>query len=154
MDRMTDQRGIHIAESDAEIDRCYAVMAELRPHVPHSTFGSQVRRQMQAGFRLAWAEDQGNVVAVAGFRVSDSLFHGKFMYVDDLVTTESSRSQGHGKRLFNWLVNHAREHGCKHLELDSGVQRFEAHRFYLREGMQIRSHHFSLELCPAADRNK
>jgi hypothetical protein len=31
------------------------------------------------------------------------------------------------------------------------VQRFEAHRFYLREGMHIRGHHFSLELDPAGE---
>jgi hypothetical protein len=32
------------------------------------------------------------------------------------------------------------------LELDSGVQRFAAHRFYFRERMWISRHHFSLEL--------
>ncbi|MGZ5001726.1 MAG: GNAT family N-acetyltransferase, partial [Chthoniobacterales bacterium] len=30
--------------------------------------------------------------------------------------------------------------------LDSGVQRFDAHRFYLMKRMKISSHHFSLEL--------
>ena len=154
MDRKTEQAETHIAETDADITRCYPVMAELRAHATPEAFVPQVRRQMQAGFRLAWVEDHGKVMAVAGFRISESLFHGKFMYVDDLVTTESSRSRGHGKRLFGWLVSHAREHGCKHLDLDSGVQRIDAHRFYLREGMQIRGHHFSLELGPAVERNK
>ena len=154
MDRKIAQSGIHVAESDADIQRCYAVMAELRPHVPRATFVPQVRRQMQAGYRLAFVEDKESIVAAAGFRVGESLFHGRFMYVDDLITTESCRSEGCGKRLFDWLVNHAREQGCTHLDLDSGVQRFEAHRFYLREGMQIRSHHFSLELNPAAERNR
>jgi hypothetical protein len=30
--------------------------------------------------------------------------------------------------------------------LDSGVQRFGAHRFYLRRRMDITSHHFALDL--------
>ena len=137
---------VRIAESDADIGRCYLVMEELRPHVSAEEFVPQIRRQMQAGFRLAWVEDHGKVVAVAGFRRGESLFHGRFLYVDDLVTTESGRSRGHGKTLLDWLADHGREHGCRYLELDSGVQRFEAHRFYLREGMQIRSHHFSREL--------
>jgi GNAT superfamily N-acetyltransferase len=137
---------ISIAESDADIERCFPVMAELRTHLERAKFLPRVRRQMQDGFRLAFVEDQGEVVAVAGYRISDNLFHGRFMYVDDLVTTASRRSSGHGKALFDWLVQHARANGCRQLELDSGVQRFEAHRFYLREGMQIRCHHFSLAL--------
>jgi hypothetical protein len=40
---------------------------------------------------------------------------------------------------------YALEQGCRQLELDSGVQRFGAHRFYLREGFDISSHHFSIE---------
>ncbi|MGZ5023946.1 MAG: GNAT family N-acetyltransferase, partial [Chthoniobacterales bacterium] len=32
------------------------------------------------------------------------------------------------------------------LTLDSGVQRFDAHRFYLMKRMKISSHHFVLDL--------
>ena len=69
-----------------------------------------------------------------------------FCYVDDLVTDESERSLGYGGALFDWLVAEARAEGCGKLELDSGVQRFAAHRFYLTKRMIISSHHFSLEL--------
>jgi len=83
---------------------------------------------------------------VAGFRMSESLFAGRFCYVDDLVTDGSGRSLGYGGALFDWLVAEARAEGCGKLELDSGVQRFAAHRFYLTKRMIISSHHFSLEL--------
>ncbi len=76
----------------------------------------------------------------------DFLFHGRFMYVDDLVTRAADRPAGFGGKLFDWLVQQAREHNCTHLDLDSGVQRFDAHRFYLMKRMKIASHHFSLPL--------
>jgi hypothetical protein len=44
------------------------------------------------------------------------------------------------------LVAEARAAGCGELHLDSGVQRFAAHRFYLRERMEIMAHHFRLKL--------
>jgi GNAT superfamily N-acetyltransferase len=69
---------------------------------------------------------------------------GKHMYVDDLVTAERHRSTGAGARMMDWLKSYARAHGCRQLHLDSGVQRFGAHRFYLREGFNIGSHHFSI----------
>ena len=52
----------------------------------------------------------------------------------------------HEQRLMDWLVGRAREQGCDELHLDSGVQRYGAHRFYLRYGMDITSHHFRIAL--------
>jgi hypothetical protein len=48
--------------------------------------------------------------------------------------------------LLDWMIERAREENCKSLELDSGVQRFDAHRFYLTNRMVISSHHFRLVL--------
>ena len=59
---------------------------------------------------------------------------------------ESFISKGHGKALIDWLRDLARERGCTHLHLDSGTQRHRAHRFYLRQGMDIASFHFSEKL--------
>jgi len=44
------------------------------------------------------------------------------------------------------LESVATERGCDTLELDSGVQRQQAHKFYFREGMTIPSFHFSKSL--------
>ena len=109
-------------------------------------FLEQVERQRRAGFRIAFLEVNDTVRAVAGYRMMESLYAGRFCYVDDLVTDASGRSLGYGGALFDWLVDQARAAGCGRLELDSGVQRFAAHRFYLAKRMIIASHHFSLEL--------
>ncbi|MDX1388439.1 MAG: GNAT family N-acetyltransferase [Acidobacteriota bacterium] len=137
---------IRIAETDDEIDRCFPVMAELRPKQTRSGFVDQIRRQGEDNYRLVFLEDDDGIRAVGGFRISDNLAWGKYLYVDDLVTSERARSKGYGRALLGWLVDHARDAGCDELHLDSGVQRFGAHRFYLREGMDITSHHFTLKL--------
>jgi hypothetical protein len=41
---------------------------------------------------------------------------------------------------------YARSQNCQQLTIDSGVQRFAAHRFYLMQRMNITSHHSTLEL--------
>jgi hypothetical protein len=41
-----------------------------------------------------------------------------------------------------WLREKARAEGCAALNLDSGVQRHRAHRFYFDQGMHIACHHF------------
>lgn len=137
---------IHQATADSEIARCYAVMRQLRPHLAEADFVPIVRRQLAGGYHLAFLETDRAVEAVAGYRFIDNLVSGRILYVDDLVTDAATRSQGHGKRLFDWLVERAREQGCTNLELDSGVQRFDAHRFYFVNRMVISSHHFRLAL--------
>lgn len=122
-------------------------MRQLRPHFEEeAAFVAQVERQQRAGYRMAFVEDEGAVRVVAGYRLSESLHAGRFCYVDDLVTDESARSLGYCGALFDWLMAAARAAGCGRFELDSGVQRFAAHRFYLTKRMIIASHHFSLEL--------
>jgi GNAT superfamily N-acetyltransferase len=135
---------IDLAQSAAAIAACFPVLVQLRPQLQTDHFVAQVQHLMQQGLQLVSLSVQGQVVSVAGFRIYENLFHGRFMYVDDLITADAARSQGYGKQLFAWLVAHARDNACTSLELDSGVQRFAAHRFYLREGMEIRGHHFSL----------
>jgi len=140
---------VFLAGADREIESCYAVMFELRPHVPPDEFLARVKRQTEiAGYRLAYVIDatDGEVKAVAGFRITECLAWGKFLWVDDLVAKSGERSRGYGGALFDWLVEHAGAEGCAQLHLDSGVQRFAAHRFYLNKRMSITCHHFALEL--------
>ena len=137
---------IKLANEDDEISSCYSVMAELRPHVESAEFLQRVRRQMQiADYRLAYLTD-GEVKAVAGFRISECLAWGKFLYVDDLVARSSERSKGYGSALLDWLIAYARDNNCDQFHLDSNVQRFAAHRFYLTKRMAIEAHHFGLKL--------
>jgi GNAT superfamily N-acetyltransferase len=78
------------------------------------------------------------------FNVGENLAWYKYIYIDDLVTSDAHRSTGAGTFLINWFKEYAQEIGCQHLHLDSGVQRFPAHRFYRRERFTIASHHFSI----------
>jgi GNAT superfamily N-acetyltransferase len=136
------------ASTDREIADCYDVMAQLRPHVAREQFLPLVRSMQADGYRLACIRDGGRVVAVAGYRFGTNLFCGRHLYVDDLVTADSERSKGHGRELLAWLRALAVEHDCDVFHLDSGVQRKRAHAFYLREGMEQSSLHFSVRLKP------
>ena len=126
-------------------------MRELRPRYALEDFVEQVQRQIvNDGFLLAYLEADGEVRAAAGYRFGENLHHGRYLYVDDLITREADRSRGFGEKLFAWLVAEARRRDCAALTLDSGVQRFAAHRFYLARRMAIASHHFVLELTSAS----
>jgi len=144
---MTEALRIAPAESDAEIAACFPAMRELRPPLADApSFIAQVGRQAAHGYRLLALWRGGAVVACAGYRVSENLIRGRHLYVDDLVTTASERSCGHGDRLFDALVAAARAADCRWLVLDSGLDNGAAHRFYFRRRLTVAAFRFALPL--------
>jgi GNAT superfamily N-acetyltransferase len=139
---------VKVAQSDADIARCFAVMRQLRPHLKdEAEFVARCRAQMaECGWTLIFIEDGDAVAAVSGFRVQNYLHSGKTLYVDDLVTAEDQRSKGLGEALMAWMENRARDQGCETFSLDSGTQRTGAHKFYFRVGLPIASFHFAKKL--------
>ena len=135
-----------VAETDQEIERCYAVVAELRPDIAKNEFLPRVRQMASEGYRLAYLERGPDVVAVAGYRISTNFWLGRHLYVDDLVTAAQARSRGYGEALLLWLCEEARRAGCNTLDLDSGTQRARAHKFYFGQGMTIAGYHFVVPL--------
>jgi len=136
---------ICLAKTDDEILSCYDVMVQLRPTYNHETFLLQVKKLMLDKYQLVYLKSNNIICATAGFRYSENLAWGKFLYVDDLVTASTQRSKGCGKLLLDWLKEQAKLNNCVGLHLDSGVQRIDAHRFYCRENMAHTSHHFAIE---------
>lgn len=131
------------ATTEADLEKVFEAMKELRTQYSKEQFIEFCTRELwPRNVQFAFLEDGGRVCAAAGFRISASLAWGHFLYVDDLVTVESARSSGYGRALLDWLAEYGREQGCTEMHLDSGVQRHAAHRFYLRERMDIVFFHF------------
>ena len=126
------------AGSDADVLACFPLMRQLRPHLASpDDFLARVRRQAAEGYRLLAAWEDGTPVALGGYRIVEMLVRGRFLYVDDLVTTEAARGQGLGARVLGALAAEARAAGLPALVLDTAIDNTSAHRFYEREGMRM-----------------
>lgn len=134
-----------LLSSDEELQRIIPVMQQLRTEFDTDSLLIQIKSQMQEGYRIAYVEQDGEVMCVAGFVIGQKLAWQKHIYIDDLVTARAHRSTGAGHCLMNWLRQYARSRDCQQLHLDSGVLRYDAHKFYLREGFVISSHHFATD---------
>ena len=109
------------------------------------------------GFRHAIQHPEADVLlAVDGDKIVGlasvyadflSIRYGKRCWLQDLVVSKSRRSEGIGALLLDAAADWARERGCTHLELSSGIGRLDAHRFYLRAGM-AQGYTFTLDFEP------
>lgn len=132
-----------MSPGDDRLADVYPVIHELRTELSERDFRELYAEAHPQGYRVVGLFDEGECRAAAGYHLTHGFLHGRFMYVDDLVTAERYRSRSYGRALNEHLFEVARRHGCTNVQLDSGTQRTDAHRFYFREGYVITSFHFS-----------
>jgi GNAT superfamily N-acetyltransferase len=143
----TQAMDIHYVDAPEEVARCYALMRQLRPHlVSEREFIERWRRQAEDGYRLLAIWKGAQPVALAGYRVQENLIHGRFFYVDDLVTDEAQRGGGYGRLLMDRLKDEARALDCSKLVLDTALSNSLGQRFYFREGLLSRALRFYFDL--------
>ena len=97
--------------SPEETHLAFEPMRALRPHVMSvDEFVTRVNGdQRPEGYRLvASFDDSASAVSAAGFRRLHTLAWGDVLYIDDLVTLESHRGQGHAHRLLEWILAEGR----------------------------------------------
>jgi len=125
----------HAASRD-ELAACYHVVVGLRPFLKDADeWCERAEAMANAGYRVLAAWRQNQVVAVAGYRVNENLIHGRFLYVDDLVTAPDDRGKGLGACLLKELIRIGVNENCRRLVLDTAAANTNARRFYKREGL-------------------
>ncbi len=127
------------------LPRAEAVHRQLRPQLALD-YAAKMQRVFAQGGRMVLAVEDELVLGLAVWRSYENTHNDLQLYVDDLVTDRDCRSRGVGRALIDWLDSRARTLAAGALTLDSGTQRVDAHRFYLRERFHITAFHFSKKL--------
>jgi GNAT superfamily N-acetyltransferase len=81
------------------------------------------------------ADEEGALIGLCSVYIDlESIRYGRRCWIEDLAVDPAQRSRGVGRGLMDAAKAWARERGATHVELDSGLARVDAHRFYEREG--------------------
>lgn len=139
---------IFTVKSENDLQRCYPVMKELRPHLSFDDYILIYNESHLAdGYEIVAVEDQGQILAVMGYRFLSDYVRGKHVYVDDLVSTEKARSQGLGAELLRFAEKIAESSGCKSLRLCTGIENERGVSFYDRNGWTKRAFAYTKKLA-------
>lgn len=129
--------------TEGEFRAAFRVMRELRDDLDEQAYMELLAEMRPNGYRLLAAEEGDGIVALAGIGRGVNFYYGHYMWVYDLITSEDARSKGHGLALLLYVEELARREGCETLALSSGLQRSDAHRFYIDKAqMEKRSFTF------------
>jgi len=134
------KKQLRIAREPRDLERCYPVMKELRPHLGYEEYLAIYEQAHRADqYEIVAVEIEGEVVAVMGYRILSDFVRGRHLYVDDLVATAKARSQGLGAELLRFAEGVAKEQGCASLRLCTGIENERGTAFYEREGWKKRA---------------
>lgn len=128
---MNEDMRVKELHSCKEILEAFPVMNQLRTHLDENTYLNLVLEAMEKdNYHLFALIDQGEIVAVTGFKPMFTLYYGRFVWVCDLVTDSNRRSKGYGEVLLTYIHDWTKENGYESVALSSGLKRTDAHRFY------------------------
>ncbi|RIJ37564.1 GNAT family N-acetyltransferase [Pontibacter oryzae] len=119
------------------------LIEQLNPDMPKERYHELLRLMLPYNYRMVGAFDASEkCVGLSGFWIAAKFYSGKYLEIDNFVVDAAYRAKGIGKLLTDWLLQLAKHEGCDTVMLDAYVTNTAAHRFYLREGFQIKGFHF------------
>lgn len=117
--------------SASELALAFPLMKELRPHLEFEDFEIlTTQARLQNKYCLVGILTDDRYVALMGYRILFDLVHGKHLYIDDLVVSHKSRSQGFGAQLLKYAETEAKKLQCHVMRLCTGVDNTLAMSFY------------------------
>lgn len=141
------EKRIFTVKTRVDLERCYPVIRELRPHLSFDDYISIYEESHAAdGYEIVAIENKGQILAVMGYRFLSDFVRGKHVYIDDLVSTESARSQGLGAELLKFAEKITESTGCKSLRLCTGIENDRGVKFYDRNGWTKRAFAYTKKL--------
>ncbi len=124
-----------IIKDQQQLEKCFLVLKELRPHLDKESYlNIYENAHRMDDYNIIAIEDNGNILALMGYRILYDFVRGRHLYIDDLITTELARSQGLGSELLSHAEFLAKELNCNSLRLSTGLENNKAMKFYERHG--------------------
>ncbi|MBI2271856.1 MAG: GNAT family N-acetyltransferase [Bacteroidetes bacterium] len=118
------------------------LVQQLTAGITRSKYSEMLDTMLVNGYRQVGAFENGQCIGISGFWISVKIYSDKYVEMDNVIIDEKHRSKKVGKLLCDWIINEAKQKGCKTAMLDAYVENKDAHRFYFREGYVIRGFHF------------
>ncbi len=126
-----------------EVPKLLPLLQQLNPNLAEEVLIA--RHQAMFGYNNHYCMGmfRGDIlIGLSGLWITERLYSGKQVELDNVIIDASQQSQGLGKVFLAHLEQWAKEKGCLTVELNAYVQSNRAHKFYFKEGFKVLGFHF------------
>ena len=118
------------------------LLRDLYPALEESDYSRQLDEMLPHNYFQVGAFDGDRCLGISGVWIGNKLWCGKYLEIDHIVIRNEIRSKGIGKRLVDFLKTLAEKEQCNSIGLDSFTFNHQSHKFFFREGFEIKGFHF------------
>ena len=133
---------VHELTTKQQMHEQLHLITQLTSAITLEKYSDMLDDMLAHGYRQIGVFDGDKCVALSGFWISTKIYSGKYVELDNVVVDKAYRSQGLGKLMCDWILEEAKDKGCKTAMLDAYIENEGAHTFYEREGFFKRGYHF------------
>jgi len=158
---MSQEIIVSFDENLLRLPSCLTIHTQLRPNLNRFTpkdYADFMQKLCQTNQSCVCGIIRKNqsetiILALAFYRVHPTTFDTIRFEIYDLIVDEKERNYGLGTRLFQYLINQAKQYGAPSLVLQCDLTNTNAHRFFFRHGLTISSFGFCLNKIDLLENN-
>lgn len=125
-----------------EMMESYDILLEVYPNLTLEEYSKELDIMLPHNYGQIVIMDGDTITGLTGYWIGSKLWCGKYMELDNVVVSDSYRSKGIGKILFDFMKQRAIEQECTMLALDSYATNLKAHKFFKGQGYTPKGFHF------------
>lgn len=121
----------------------WPVIQQMYPNLSFEQYQAILSKAVRLDYRqFACLDSDEQCLGVVGVWLIPRVWCGLQVDIDNFVVDQAHQSKGIGKRLLNQCLDFAKAAGATIATLDTKCENTASHRFYYREGFEIRGYHF------------
>ncbi|MCJ8289363.1 MAG: GNAT family N-acetyltransferase [Crocinitomicaceae bacterium] len=128
--------------SKEEMLKCFDILCEVYDTLTLEEYDRELDLMLPHNYGQVVVMDGETIAGLTGYWIGSKLWCGKYLELDNVVVSDSYRSKGIGKMLFDFMEQRAEKEKCTMLSLDSYSTNFKAHKFFYSQGFVPRGFHF------------
>lgn len=113
---------------------------------PEAVLKQRFAEMVTQNYECAAIYDGEKLIGIAGLWFCTRHYSGRSVELDHVFIDDDYRRKGLGKKFMKCIYDYAVQKGCQASELNTYVQNYPSHKFYMNEGFDILGYHFLKKL--------
>ncbi len=132
--------------ANEEMHGLFPIIEELNPGMQKQLFEDRLQEMQVNKFNCIAVWHNDTIIACCGFWILIKFYNGRHVEPDNVGVLTGYRNFGLGKKMMDFLHEHAKNLGCTYSELNAYVSNNKAHKFYFKDDYKILGFHFQKTL--------
>ena len=131
----------------SQINSIIPLVQKLNNHkVTEAVLKQRFSEMVTQNYECAAIYDGEKLIGIAGMWFCTRHYSGRSVELDHVFIDDGYRKKGLGKQFMKCIYDYVALKGYQTIELNTYVQNYPSHKFYMNEGFEILGYHFLKKL--------